>query len=137
MLQTFDALPAVADAAELEVCFECVREWRTQVSSCIEQARSAGQISCPDVELTVTLTAAEPDYTTLASLAPADLASVLIVSSAEVKKGPIAVAVQQSKLAKCSRCWRRDTGVGEGEHPAICARCEQALAGSADDERQI
>jgi len=42
----------------------------------------------------------------------------------------IKVAVKAAPGEKCERCWIRSTTVGEnGDHPQICARCSQVVAG--------
>ncbi len=137
MLHILDELPTVADASKLEVSFACLRKWRTKLSGFIEQARITGKIDCPDVELAIKVTAPEPDYSIMADFAPADLAGIMIVSAAIVSLGDEAIEVRKSELAKCSRCWRRDIGVGTGDNFELCTRCEQALAGIADDQRQV
>ena len=42
--------------------------------------------------------------------------------------GGLRVSVAPSEDPKCERCWVHDPSIGESrEHPAICARCQEAL----------
>ena len=55
----------------------------------------------------------------------ADLADTLIVSQVRVDVGAEqAVAVRPAAGAKCLRCWKFDTAVGED---GLCPRCAKVL----------
>ena len=138
MLHALEPLPPIADAAELTERWQIIRQWRSRFSKEVEQARANRNLECPDVELHAELAVPDPDYEHLAALRPADLATVLIVSSVALARATDTgtIKVSQAQLEKCARCWRRDNGIGTGEHPEICLRCEQALAGKSDDLRQ-
>ena len=136
MLHVLDALPQPKDAEALVARWEKVRHWRSRARKAIDDARSLGEVSCPDVELRLEIGVPEEDHVALSALSASDLAAVMIVSEVELSKGDGKIKASESKFDKCQRCWRRDEGVGDGKAPEICARCEEALAGNADDRRQ-
>lgn len=136
MLHVLEPVPQPADAEALEKRWECVRRWRARAQKAVDEARSAGKVDCPDVELKVSLAVPAGDHADLSALSPADLAAVMIVSEVELTEGDGSVVVSRSSFEKCERCWRRADGVGTGSDKRICSRCEQALAGTADDGRQ-
>lgn len=136
MLATLEPLPEVKEAAELSKRWEQLRAWRAQVSKAIEDARKAKTIDCADIELAVTIAAPAAELTPLESLSCADLATLFLVSSVELSQGETQIHIAQAHPAKCERCWRRADGTGTGTDSKICTRCEDALAGKADDNRQ-
>ena len=137
MMETLEPLPTVADAEQLENKWTIVRNWRAKVSKAIEVARSQNAIDCADVELEVTLQVPSEDFTCLSEFKTEDLASLFLVSVVTITKGDENIAIGQASFEKCERCWRRAQGVGEGSDKNICKRCEDALAGQANDERQV
>lgn len=137
MLTTLEPLPEVEDADELTARWEVVRTWRARVSKAIEEARTSKQIDCADIELQIKLQVPAAEHAVLATLSQADLANVMLVSALELGEGETEVIeVVQAEFAKCERCWRRAAGTGEGTTSAICSRCEDALAGVVNDDRQ-
>ena len=136
MLHALEPMPQPKDATALVQKWECIRNWRSKVQKAIDEARAIGSIDCPDVELHVSISVPDADHGHFASLSPADLAAVMIVSSATLALGKEKIAVSKSGHGKCERCWRRAEGVGDGKNETICDRCELALAGKADNSRK-
>ena len=50
--------------------------------------------------------------------------------------GELAIRVAPSAHPKCVRCWhhRADVG-GSGEHPELCGRCVENVAGAGEQRR--
>ena len=73
-----------------------------------------------------------------------DLRFVLITSKAEVKPladadvaegelSGLAVKVVASQAEKCPRCWHYSDTVGQNsEHPHLCSRCVENVAGEGE-----
>jgi len=132
-----------------------LREVRQEVNKVLEQARSEKAIGS-SLEAKVLLYVADTDLRqTLNAMNPADaiapvsvhvdeLRYLFLVSQVEVLDTPdklteakyrseadhIGVGVVDAEGEKCDRCWNYSTHVGESaEHPAVCDRCVEALAG--------
>jgi isoleucyl-tRNA synthetase len=130
-----DSLPPVPDAAALTAKWARILGVRAAVLKELEALRSDGRIGS-SLQAEVTLTAAEPEYSALASLGD-DLRFVLITSAATVARGDaLAIAAAPSPHAKCERCWhyRGDVGV-DAAHPTICGRCVANLRGAGEARR--
>ncbi|MGF1459355.1 MAG: isoleucine--tRNA ligase [Leptolyngbyaceae cyanobacterium] len=141
--------PALADK------WTQLREVRQEVNKVLEQARSEKAIGSSleakvllyvaDTELRQTLNAMNPEEAVASnSLHVDELRYLFLVSQVEVLETPskltaakfsseadhIGVGVVDADGEKCDRCWNYSTTVGESsEHPTICDRCVEALAG--------
>jgi isoleucyl-tRNA synthetase len=133
-----------------------LREVRQEVNKVLEQARSEKAIGSSleakvllyvaDTELRQTLNVMNPaDAIVPGSVHVDELRYLFLVSQVEVLETPdklteakyrseadhIGVGVVDAEGEKCDRCWNYSTHVGESsEHPTICDRCVEALAGS-------
>jgi isoleucyl-tRNA synthetase len=64
-----------------------------------------------------------------------DLASIFIVSQANIKEGPddLRIVVSPAKGQKCERCWIYSESVGEDkDHPTLCSRCADVVKNLSD-----
>lgn len=133
--------------------WEVLRSLRTEVNKVLEQARAEKLIGA-SLEAKVLLYLPDEDLRQrLATMNPSainegnqvdELRYLFLASEVELLDNPDA-AIQapftsQSEIAtigivkasgeKCDRCWNYSTYVGtSSEHPALCERCERALAG--------
>ncbi len=120
--------------------WEFLHAVRDAVNAALEPLRAAKTLASP-ADAEVTLTAAPGVIARLRGY-DAELAAFLIVARAELAEGPAAaaaaggdgagleleVAVRQTGLAKCERCWMRRADVAaEGERAGLCGRCVAAL----------
>ncbi|MGB4466856.1 MAG: isoleucine--tRNA ligase [Azovibrio sp.] len=131
MFHTWHELPAQDGEGELLAKWKRIREVRGEVTKALEALREAGQIGS-SLQAEVTVTAADEQYATLASLGD-DLKFVFIASAAHLQQGPAAVQVQPATGTKCERCWhvREDVGEDAG-HPELCGRCISNLYGDGE-----
>ena len=138
---------------ELGSTWEKFRQIRTEVNKVMEQARAEKLIGS-SLEAKVLLYVADPDLKAkLDQLNPVDpltgnrvdqLRYLLIASQVEIVATPelaetagyhsqtekLAVGISKAAGEKCDRCWNYSESVGKSsEHPAVCDRCEAALAG--------
>jgi isoleucyl-tRNA synthetase len=132
MLETWQALPALADEAVLLDKWSKIRSYRAEVTKALEELRADGRIGS-SLQAEVILHADGEKYNILASLAD-DLRFVLICS----KTGLVRSAEDKLECtalthAKCERCWhvREDVGA-DAEHPEICGRCVSNLHGEGE-----
>ncbi len=126
--------------------WQVIAEIRQAVSKQLEKLRVAGEIGS-SLDAAVELFLPDDLYATLIDLND-EMRFVLITSDAEVKpwcdKGDaieieltsgesIALAVAKASGEKCERCWhiRTDIGVNQ-DHPTICARCIENVAGEGE-----
>jgi isoleucyl-tRNA synthetase len=112
---------------------------RAEVTKALEDARVRKLIGHA-LDAAVTIAADGELYAELAPYA-AELRSVFIVSSAEVRQAAVldgafqsaeipglSIQVQAAAGQKCARCWVYATTVGENPaHPTLCSRCRAAL----------
>ena len=63
-----------------------------------------------------------------------ELHFVFISSKASVEQGKeLIIDIEQIEEDKCSRCWHRDTSVGNSKaHPVICSRCEENIVSTGE-----
>jgi isoleucyl-tRNA synthetase len=135
------ALPQVDE----KLCDETLaRHWRTiklvrsEVTKALESARARKQIG-HSLDAAVTVGLNDAYFEQLAPYED-DLRSILIVSQAQLLRGPLAGADQSADAegvwvqvatapgVKCDRCWVYDTTVGaQPGHPTICQRCYTSL----------
>jgi len=149
--QTWHRFPQPA-AAGPAPDWEALRRVRAAVAKILEDLRVKGAIG-QSLAAEVTLYAEDP---LLAALqAPGEeLRFWFITSSAEVQPaggqpasavaaeieggGRVWIDARASRAPKCERCWHRRPEVGEnGEHPTLCRRCVENVAGPGEVRRYI
>ena len=141
-------LPA-ADAALDQDFWNGVLSVRQEVSRQLEAVRTAGKIgSALDADITVYC---DDPYRTYLQRLNGELRFVFITSDAQIQ--PLAnkpddfdsselegvfVKVESSAHDKCIRCWHRRPDVGsQPEHPEICARCVENVAGGGESRHYV
>ena len=148
--QTWHEVPAAAGGPQLD--WEALRKVRLAVAKVLEDLRVKGGIG-QSLGAEVTLYADEP---LLAALkAPGDeLRFWFMTSQAEVRPagaqppgaveaaveggGRVWIEARASTAPKCERCWHRRPEVGENaEHPGLCRRCVENVAGAGELRRFI
>ncbi len=105
---------------------------RDTVNRALEEAKAAGVVEKP-LAARVTLTAPPELHERLAAYRD-QLAGLFIVSQAELVAGAagssLAVSVAPAEGERCERCWLVLPTVGQNaEHPTLCHRCVEAIAG--------
>lgn len=66
-----------------------------------------------------------------AEAAPAEVAPVHLADGSS-----LAIVVRKSEHPKCVRCWHRRPDVGSHhEHPELCGRCVDNVAGAGENRR--
>jgi isoleucyl-tRNA synthetase len=126
----------------LEEKWEKILAVREFAAKPLEEARRAKVIG-HSLDAKVTLYADEKWYEFLAGIRE-DLATILIISGAELKKYSekptdafevedtpgLAALVEKASGVKCERCWIYSETTGEvAEHPTICRRCADVIGG--------
>jgi len=117
---------------------------RSAVSKEIEQVRSKGEIgSSLDAEVELYC---DEEYFSVLNLLSTELHFIFITSAASIAEQKfcpdeaiqteiegIRLKVSASENEKCTRCWhhRHDIGVSE-EHPELCGRCVENIAGDGE-----
>lgn len=120
----------------LEAKYENFLTVRTEVNRVLEAARREKTIG-KSLDAKVVLHAKGEAYDYAKAL-EADLATLLIVSQAELVEGleggvatereDLKVAVMPAEGEKCERCWIYSDEVGQdAEHPTLCRRCAAAV----------
>jgi isoleucyl-tRNA synthetase len=148
--QWYDGLqPLAADAVFPAADWDRILEVRTHVARAIEVARNeqgmGGSLNA-EIDLYADGSTAE-----LLRRLGDELRFVLITSDAQVPAGPAPAAVERVLLAdgsslaivvrksghpKCVRCWHRRPDVGShAEHPELCGRCVDNVAGPGEQRR--
>ncbi len=110
-----------------------LRSVRDEVLKALEDARNSKLIG-GSLEADVTLAAADPAYSVLASYQE-QLRYLFIVSNVKLEQASggngtsgLAVKVGKAPGQKCERCWNYSTHVGEDKsYPTICERCSAVL----------
>lgn len=126
---------------ELEAKWERIIKIRDEIAKALEGARKE-KIIGHSLDAHVTIYADDELYTFIEPL-QGELATILIVSKADLKKGAdtpekifvseelpgLRVAVTQAAGIKCERCWTfsEETGNDIG-HPNLCTRCLEVVA---------
>ncbi len=135
--ETFEPLPAPADAEALLAKWARIRAVRADLQKAIEEQREqSGLGSSLAANARIEVPAAL--YEDLASLGE-ELRFVMIVSHVDLVKSAddsthlsVTVATEQ----KCARCWHYVAGVGSNsEHPTLCPRCISNLFGAGETRR--
>jgi isoleucyl-tRNA synthetase len=148
LLAEWYALPALPDAGTDRLTpadWDRIRAIRDAVNRQLERLRVAGDIgSALDAE--VDLYVQDADAAVLAPLGD-ELRFVLICSYARVHPATarpegaaqddgLWINVRASTHAKCVRCWHHRDDVGaDAEHPQLCGRCVQNVAGPGETRR--
>jgi len=93
----------------------------------IERLRNENKLK-GSLDSNVIISANEEDKSILEKLGP-ELHFVFISSQASVTDGDtLSIQIDQISDEKCTRCWHRDSTVGESkDHPEICSRCEENI----------
>ena len=93
----------------------------------IERLRNENKLK-GSLDSNVIISANEEDKSILDKLGP-ELHFVFISSQASVIDGDtLSIQIDQISDEKCTRCWHRDSTVGESkDHPEICSRCEENI----------
>ncbi|MCX7098926.1 MAG: isoleucine--tRNA ligase [Methylococcales bacterium] len=120
---------------------------RTAVSKELEKSRAKGEIGASlnaEVELYC-----DPEYFAALSLLENELHFIFITSNAllvaaqfcpdeaiETDVPGVKLLVRVSEHTKCVRCWHQRFDVGEHpEHPELCGRCVENVAGDGEQRR--
>lgn len=141
---SYDEIALLPDEAIMgQMFWERIIKVRELVNKEIEAQRSAGIIGA-GLEAEVTLFASGELYKQLKSLGE-ELRFVLITSSAKVllledisnaaafDQDHLQITVIAATSPKCARCWHRREEIGiHTEHPEICERCIENIAGEGE-----
>ena len=149
-VQWYEGLaPLPEDAVFSSADWDRILRIREQVARAIEFARNTenlgGSLNA-EVDVYVTGPASE-----LLQRLEDELRFVLITSEARVHTAApppevavethedgsrVSVVVRRSEHQKCVRCWHRRPDVGQHhEHPALCGRCVENVAGAGEERR--
>jgi len=102
------------------------------VNQSIERLRNENKLK-GSLDSNVIISANEEDKSILDKLG-SELHFVFISSQASVIDGDtLSIQINQMSDKKCTRCWHRDSTVGESkDHPEICSRCEENIDQSGE-----
>ena len=102
------------------------------VNQSIERLRNENKLK-GSLDSNVIISANEEDKSVLDKLG-SELHFVFISSQASVIDGDtLSIQIDQMSDNKCTRCWHRDSTVGESKvHPEICSRCEENIDQSGE-----
>ena len=102
------------------------------VNQSIERLRNENKLK-GSLDSNVIISANEEDKSVLDKLG-SELHFVFISSQASVIDGDtLSIQIDQISDEKCTRCWHRDSTVGESKvHPEICSRCEENIDQSGE-----
>ena len=122
---------------------------RDSVSREIEALRKAGNVGSA-LAAEVTIYTEEPYLNILRSLGD-ELRFILItgdvniapleqapteLQALDLRDGKLAVEVKATQQGKCVRCWHHRADVGQiAEHPELCGRCVENVAGAGEKRR--
>jgi isoleucyl-tRNA synthetase len=105
--------------------WDWLKDWREKILPELEKARQAKSIGkALEAKVEIVLPQVERQH------ADSDLLRELVnVSALQIKAGEsVSISVAKADGKKCERCWHWETDVGSNpEHPAICARCVEAV----------
>ncbi|MDR0248923.1 MAG: isoleucine--tRNA ligase [Oscillospiraceae bacterium] len=121
-----NAMPAPGGAE-----FDKAEQWarlvalRSEANKAIEEMRAAKVIG-KSLEAALTITTNDDIIREYENFLP----QLLIVSKVTLQRGENAIAVTRAPGDKCARCWGVFETLGSRpEHPRLCARCADAVAG--------
>jgi len=143
----YEGLSAMPDAEASRERWAKIQAVRSEVSKQLEALRKEGVIGS-SLEADVTLYADDALVSVLQGLGD-ELRFVTLTSSASLSsmadKSADAVATELEGLAllaaksaaeKCPRCWHHRSDVGaNAEHPELCGRCVENVAGEGEERR--
>ncbi len=131
-LDRWHATPQIADADALTKSFAAIREVRAVVQKEIEVQRTDGKLGS-SLQAEATISAPADLAAELAKLGD-DLKFVMITSKVSVTTSTeLSISVTASAAQKCERCWHYRDDVGsDAEHPTLCGRCVENVAGSGE-----
>ncbi|MGV6825552.1 MAG: isoleucine--tRNA ligase [bacterium] len=138
-------LPADSKLSALD--WQRILEVRTEVSKQVERLRESGELGS-SLEAEITLYCDDAISELLGQLQD-ELRFVLISSTAEVKSisersddavstdiEGLALQVVASASSKCVRCWHHREDVGaHADHPELCGRCVENVAGDGEQRQ--
>lgn len=132
LYHTYPQLPAVTERAQLVMKWTMVQDFRQTVLKELENKRTAGEIGA-SLQAELIIHAEDELYQVLDSIGQ-DLKFAYMVSKVTLHKGDEnTVTVVVSQNAKCERCWHYDENIGTiVEHPTICPRCVENVAGAGE-----
>lgn len=142
----YDGLFGLGESDKLDDAYwQQLLKVRAEVNRVLEQARNDKLIGA-GLEAKVTVYAND-DIRPLLEQLGNELRFVLITSQAIVKPlseadvaegelAGLAVKVERAEGEKCPRCWHFSTDIGShAEHPHICGRCVENVAGSGEQRQ--
>ena len=102
-------------------------EIKDLVNQSIEGLRNESKLK-GSLDANVTISVNKEDKAILDKLGD-ELHFVFISSKASIKAGDtLQILIDQINEEKCTRCWHKDSSVGESKsHPEICSRCEENI----------
>ena len=102
-------------------------EIKDLVNQSIEGLRNENKLK-GSLDANVIISANKEDKAILDKLGD-ELHFVFISSKASIKAGDtLEISIDQINEEKCTRCWHKDSSVGESKsHPEICSRCEENI----------
>src|SRR6056300_11977 len=143
----YEGLSAMPDAEASRERWAKIQAVRSEVSKQLEALRQEGVIGS-SLEADVTLYADDALVSVLQGLGD-ELRFVTLTSSASLapmadksadavstELGGLALLAAKSAAEKCPRCWHHRSDVGaNGEHPELCGRCVENVAGEGEERR--
>jgi len=144
-LETYYAFPEAADMGEMDMAFwQEVLTVLNAVSKELESVRAEGKIGSSleaeldlycdgQLESTFGKLGDELRFVLLTSSARLHPMSAAPDTSLETAVDGLRLVVSPSEHAKCVRCWHRREDVGDNsEHPELCGRCVDNVAGAGE-----
>lgn len=133
MLSNWPEVKPEYENKQLEEKWNHILSLKEQVSKELELARANKTIG-HSLNAKVTIYANEREYTFLKENKEL-LMTVFIISNLQIEKentaDKIRVTVENAEGAKCERCWKYDTTVGESKtHPTLCHKCNEVISNS-------
>ncbi len=125
-------MPEVKDQNNISSRWNKIYAFRNVVLKELENHRSAGTIgSSLQAELVIN---ADADLFPLLNSLGDDLKFAYMVSKLTLNAAAAnSVEVIPSAATKCERCWHYSDSVGQNaEHPTICGRCVENVAGNGE-----
>jgi isoleucyl-tRNA synthetase len=143
----YEGLSAMPDAEASRERWAKIQAVRSEVSKQLEALRKEGVIGS-SLEADVTLYADDALVSVLQGLGD-ELRFVTLTSSASLapmadksadavstELGGLALLAAKSAAEKCPRCWHHRSDVGaNAEHPELCGRCVENVAGEGEERR--
>ena len=131
-----DLTPLDSNTAFNHEFWQTVMTVRAEVSQALEHSRTTKEIGS-SLAANVELECDENTFATLDKLGD-ELRFVFITSDAKISKldttdYQVKIKVTASTQQKCVRCWHQRADVGShSEHPELCGRCVENIAGEGE-----